>query len=195
MQRDRRSRHRLRGLAKVLAVIVILGCIGMSALPSLARFYYPLDYSDYIQEAAERYQVNPYYIAAMIRCESNYDPDAVSDAGAVGLMQVMPETAQNMAELGLIDSEEYSPDDLSDPETNINYGTAYLRYLVERYHEMNPAIAAYNAGMGNVDKWLEEDEDVRASVDFSETESYIQRVNRAKEMYEELYPDEFEWSS
>lgn len=193
MQKNTPSHHRAGNVVKVLAGIAVVLVVLVAALPGIGRIYYGLDYVGYIQEAAERYQVNPYYIAAMIRCESNFDSDAVSDAGAIGLMQVMPETAQDMADLGLVDSAEYSPDELDDPETNINYGTAYLRYLVERYHEMNPAIAAYNAGMGNVDEWLEEDDDVRASVEFSETEKYIHLVNRAKEMYERFYPDVFDW--
>ncbi len=184
-----------RRLAKLFVALAILAVAAVVALPHVERAYYHLEYADYIQQAADRYQVNPYFIAAMAKCESDFDASAVSKAGAVGIMQMMPETAEEVAEWGLVDSSEYSPDNLTDPETSINYGTAYLRYLVERYHEMNPAIAAYNAGMGNVDKWLEEDADVRASVEFGETEKYIESVNRAKAMYEKLYPDAFEWDS
>lgn len=180
-------------IAKIFVALAIVAGIAYVSLPYIERIYYHLEYTDYIQESAERYQVNPYFIAAMAKCESDFDANATSSAGAVGVMQMMPETAQEVANLGLVDSTKYSPQNLNDPEVNINYGAAYLRYLVERYHEMNPAIAAYNAGMGNVDKWLSEDTDIRASVGFEETEKYIQLVNRAKSMYEKLYPDTFNW--
>ena len=180
-------------IAKIFVASVIVAGIAYVSLPYIERIYYHLEYTDYIQESADRYQVNPYFIAAMAKCESDFDANATSSAGAVGVMQMMPETAQEVANLGLVDSIKYSPQNLKDPEVNINYGAAYLRYLVERYHEMNPAIAAYNAGMGNVDKWLSEDTDIRASVGFEETEKYIQLVNRAKSMYEKLYPDTFKW--
>ncbi len=180
-------------IAKIFVALVIVAGIAYVSLPYIERIYYHLEYTDYIQESADRYQVNPYFIAAMAKCESDFDANATSSAGAVGVMQMMPETAQEVANLGLVDSIKYSPQNLKDPEVNINYGAAYLRYLVERYHEMNPAIAAYNAGMGNVDKWLSEDTDIRASVGFEETEKYIQLVNRAKSMYEKLYPDTFKW--
>ncbi|MGI6217276.1 MAG: lytic transglycosylase domain-containing protein [Coriobacteriales bacterium] len=183
-----KKRHRF---LKVLVVLVVIVAIGFAMFPTIERMYYKLDYEEYIQEAADTYKVNPYWIAAMIKCESDFDPEAVSSAGAIGLMQMMPSTADWVSQKGLVDSSIYDPDNLTDPETNINYGTAYLRYLVERYHEMNPAIAAYNAGISNVDEWLQEDEDVRKSVTFSETEKYIKAVNRAKEKYEELYPDAF----
>ncbi len=190
MKRGRRSL-----IAKLVVAAAIIAAAAFFALPHIERVYYHLEYRDYIQQAADRYQVNPYFIAAMAKCESDFDAQAVSSAGAVGVMQMMPQTASEVAELGLVDSSAYSPDNLTDPETNINYGTAYLRYLVERYHEMNPAIAAYNAGMGNVDKWLDENDDIRASVGFSETEKYIASVNRAKAMYEKLYPNAFDWQS
>ena len=186
-------KRRKRKWPKVLAVIVIVLVALTIAAPSIARTYFKLDYVEHIQQAAEEYQVSPYVIAAMIKCESDYNPNVVSSAGAVGLMQMMPETAQEVAARGLVDSSVYSPNNLYDPETNINYGTAYIRYLVERYHEMNPAIAAYNAGMGNVDKWLQDTDDVRTSIEFEETENYLKRVNRAIFMYQKLYPDTFVW--
>ncbi len=182
-------------IVKIFIALAIIAGVIFVSLPHIERIYYHLEYTDYIQEAADRYKVNPYIIAAMAKCESDFDPNATSSAGAVGVMQMMPETATEVANQGLVDSTKYPPQNLNDPEVSINYGAAYLRYLVERYHEMNPAIAAYNAGMGNVDKWLSEDNDIRASVGFSETEKYIQMVNRAKSMYEKLYPDAFKWDS
>jgi soluble lytic murein transglycosylase len=79
---------------------------------------------------------------------------------------------------------------------NIEYGTAYLRQLVERYHEVETALAAYNAGMGNADEWAETGGDIRDAIEFSETKHYVLRVVRARDVYEELYPEAFpEWEA
>ena len=181
---------------RVVVVIAVLVAVGaLVGFPLAERAYYKLAYEPLIQQAADEYQVNPYWIAAMIKCESDFDPEAVSKAGAIGLMQMMEDTADDVARWGLVDTDRYDPANLTDPETSINYGTAYLRYLVEYYHEMNPAIAAYNAGMGNVDAWLEGSDDVREVIEFAETEKYLEAVNRAKESYERLYPDAFTWDS
>lgn len=193
---QKRRTHKLRRFLIALVLIALFAAASVKVfIPQAEKLYYPLKYQEEIQAAAEEYQVNPYWIIAMVKCESDFDPDVVSSAGAVGLMQIMESTAQDIANRELVDSDLYSLDNLTDPETNINYGTAYLRYLVERYHEMNPAIAAYNAGLGNVDDWLEEGGDIRDYIEFPETQSYLELVNRAKEAYERLYPDAFDWES
>ena len=189
----------------VIALIVIVGVLAGAGYvyihkdeiltnpnTHVSHVMYPLKYTEEIADSAARHQVNPYWICAMIRAESNWDESAVSSAGAIGLMQVRPETAQDMADLGIVDAEAYPVENLADPVVNIEYGTAYLRYLVERYHEMEPAICAYNAGLGNVDVWLEEDGDVRESVAFEETDQYLLRVESYKAIYEEMYPDAFD---
>lgn len=152
---------------------------------------YPLDYTEAISQASQEYSVNPYWICATIKAESSWEPDAVSSVGAVGLMQVLPDTADELADLGLVDSSKYPSENLTDPTVNIEYGTAYLRYLVEHYHEMEPAIAAYNAGMGNVDKWMENGGDIRDNIKFPATKAYLLTIVRNKEQYEELYPNAF----
>ena len=93
-------------------------------------------------------------------------------------MQVLPETASELASWGSVDSALYPPDRLTDPAVNIEYGTAYLRYLVEHYHEMEPAIAAYNAGMGNVDKAIAKAGDPRSTGDYS---AFIQALPKPEE--------------
>ncbi len=188
-------RRAARVAIRILVAICALAVVAAIVLPLLERAYYRLEYVDIIQQAAEEYQVNPYWIIAIAKCESDFDPEATSSAGAIGIMQMMPETAEDIANLGLVDVEKYPPDELTDPEVSINYGTAYLRYLVERYHEMDPAITAYNAGLGNVDEWLEEGDDIRDNIEFEETSNYLRSVHRAKEAYERLYPDAFTWDS
>lgn len=188
------------------AVVVVLAVVAFLFLRGPAfwqRMYYPLpqEYRNDILSSAERHSVNPYLIAAVIDAESNWDQATVSDAGAVGLMQLLPETARHVEEAGLVDpgdvlsAEEMldssGPPPLTRPEVNIEYGTAYLRLLVERYHEIEPAVAAYNAGMGNVDEWIDAGEDIREEIEFPETRHYVLRVMRARDVYERLYPDAF----
>ncbi len=169
------------------------------------RIYYPLpdEYSEAIEASAARHDVNPYLVAAVIDAESDWRADIVSEAGAVGLMQVLPETAEELRTEGYVDLDDVVGDtvandpgaSLSDPSVNIEYGTAYLRFLVERYHEVEPALAAYNAGIGNVDEWVEREEDIRDAIEFPETRHYVLRVARARDVYERLYPDVFpDWS-
>jgi soluble lytic murein transglycosylase len=115
-------------------------------------------------------------------------------------MQILPSTAADMT--GKVnpdlrieadpDRDGVDSDALRDPAANIEYGTAYLRLLVERYHEIEPALAAYNAGMSNVDAWLERGDDIRETIEFPETRHYVLRVIRARDVYERLYPDAFE---
>ncbi len=177
-----------------LGAMFVLGFISLTIFYGPNEFqkqYYPLEYKEQIQEAALRHSVSPYLISAVIKAESNWDPYANSNVGALGLMQIMPETAKDIANKGLVDTSRYKPDNLYDPYTNIEYGTAYLRYLVNRYHEIEPVIAAYNAGLGNVDKWQKEGRDIRDTIQFPETEKYLHKVVRSKEAYEHLYPGEF----
>ncbi len=125
----------------------------------------------------------------MIDAESDWEEGIVSEAGAVGLMQVLPETAEELRERGIRRRGDcLLRATLSDPAVNIEYGTAYLRLLVERYHEIEAALAAYNAGMANVDEWVEEGGDIRDTIEFPETRHYVLRVVRARDVYEELYP-------
>ncbi len=163
------------------------GCPGSGAF--IAQ--YPLEYTDYIASSSARYDINPYLVCAVIKGESNWEPDAVSHAGAIGLMQLMPTTAQTLSDRGIVDGDRYPPDDLTNPQVNIEYGTAFLRYLVDEYHELEPVIAAYNAGMGNVNKWLEEEGELKDNITFDETRAYLVKIMRNKEEYEELYPNVF----
>ena len=192
-----RRRHRFLSWYRAipLAVVALLGAISFvySYAPSvLFGSLYPLEYEEYIIESSERHGVDPYLVAAVINTESNWDEDAESSAGAIGLMQVMPETASNMADWELVDSSVYDPEDLTNPATNIEYGCAVLGYLLEYYSgSSDKAIAAYNAGMGNVDEWLEGGSSLTEAIAFPETQAYLARVTMAQTRYEELYPSSF----
>ena len=186
---------------RVLAVLVAAAMVVSTALylrgpDQVRRLFYPLSYQQEIAQAASDHQINPYLLAAVIECESGWNPDAVSGAGAVGLMQMLPDTARQVAQMGLVDSDAYPVSELASPEVNIQYGAAYLRYLIDYYDEVEHAVAAYNAGIGTVDAWTQGGGNIRDEVQYPETSHYLLRVVRAREAYAQLYPDAFPgWSS
>lgn len=178
-----------------LTVVLIFGLVSFAFAfaPSLLfKSMYPLRYEDEITASAATHGVDPYLVAAVIRSESSWDPEASSHQGARGLMQLMPETAQDIVAKGLVDGKRYSYENLEDPTVNIEYGCAYLSYLLTYFNgATDRAIAAYNAGMGNVDGWAKQDKLLHNAITFPETQAYLVRVNMAKARYQELYPQAF----
>ena len=129
---------------RVLAVLVAAAMVVSTALylrgpDQVRRLFYPLSYQQEIAQAASDHQINPYLLAAVIECESGWNPDAVSGAGAVGLMQMLPDTARQVAQMGLVDSDAYPVSELASPDVNIQYGEAYLRYIPR---EFQPRVVA-----------------------------------------------------
>jgi soluble lytic murein transglycosylase len=149
------------------------------------RVRYPLRYEAIVRTHARNYDLPPALLAAVIYAESKFDASARSGAGAVGLMQLLPDTAEGIAERtgghGFVRS------DLLDPEINVRYGAWYLRHLLDRYDgDVPTALAAYHAGQGNVDEWRRRG----VGVQFPETRSYVRRVLDAEKVYAEAYADE-----
>jgi soluble lytic murein transglycosylase len=134
-------------------------------------------------------------VAAVINVESGFRDGAVSPAGAVGLMQVLPSTAKAVARsIGLPGKMDTKA--LSDPVTNIRVGTAYLAELTARYHgSVDLALAAYNAGLTNADEWAAvwkpSETTLSATIDFPETAHYVDEVLAQAEVYRRLYPGVF----
>lgn len=164
--------------------------------PIVWKWMYPIKYQKEILEASSRYQVDPYLILAVIRSESGFETDRVSRKGAIGLMQVMPDTAEWIAEqagLGPAD-EKY----LYDPVTNINMGTWYLSFLEKRYEgDVVKVIAAYNAGPGKVSSWLMREQwdgkrETIEDIPFGETRQYVQRVLYYHDRYRSIYTDQLQ---
>ena len=178
-----------------LIVVAVFGIASalFSFAPSLIfGALYPLHHEGYIVQSSRSHGVDPYLVAAVIKTESDWDAEAVSSKGAEGLMQLMPETAQDMIDKGIVDGSVYSADNLFDAQTNIEFGCAYLSYLLQYFNgATDRAIAAYNAGMGNVDDWAEQDTVLHNAITFPETQAYLFRVTTAQERYEDLYPDSF----
>ncbi|MBY4798302.1 lytic transglycosylase domain-containing protein [Collinsella sp. AGMB00827] len=197
MDRTKIRRPRLFTWYRVLplAAVLIMGLVAFcySFAPGLLfKSLYPFSYEEEIVASATRHGVDPYLVAAVIRTESSWDASAVSSKGACGLMQLMPETASDMVAKGFVDGEAYDASNLTDPATNIEFGCAYLSYLITYFKgETDRAIAAYNAGMGNVDQWLGEHTVLHNAITFPETQTYLARVNNARERYRQIYPNAF----
>ncbi|MFO7262786.1 MAG: hypothetical protein A6D91_03990 [Bacillaceae bacterium G1] len=157
------------------------------------RLAFPMHYRDEIWQAAAKYDVSPYLVAAIIQSESRYNKDARSKKGALGLMQLMPETAKwALLQMGYSEAAE---EFLHDPSLNIEVGTWYLRWLLDYYQGNWPlAIAAYNAGQGVVDRWLREGQwDGRADtvdqIPYPETRRYVRKVLYYYQKYRHIYRD------
>lgn len=178
-----------------LALVLVFGGLSLaytSAPALLVKPLYPLEYREYIAQSSAIYGLDPYLVAAVIETESNWNPSAVSHTDAQGLMQLMPVTARDMAKMNLVDAS-FDPEDLDDPETNIRFGCAYLRYLVDYFNgSTDYAIAAYNAGMSNVESWADEPTALHNAITFPETQAYLVRVKNAWGRYQELYAGVFE---
>jgi soluble lytic murein transglycosylase len=187
----------------VIAVLVlaILGA-GSVAIVRAAepawwiRLWYPLRYEQVVSGNAKLYHLDPALVAAVIYQESRFDPSARSEAGAVGLMQLLPDTARGIAvHTG---GAKFDPaTDLLNPDLNVRYGCWYLQHLQKKYGKYRNgdelALAAYNAGQANVDEWIAgtaPGEDVR--IRFAETRHYVDEVKRLEERYQKAYASELE---
>jgi soluble lytic murein transglycosylase len=146
---------RLTALAAFAALLGGVALYVLAADPVVVdRVRYPLRYEEIVVAHAENYRLEPELVAAVIYQESKFDADAVSPSGAVGLMQLLPETGQGIADR--TGGNEWTPDDLKHAELNIRYGCWYLRHLLDKYGDEELALAAYNAGQTNVDRWRDE---------------------------------------
>lgn len=157
------------------------------------RAQHPLYYADTITAYADAQELDPALVAAVILCESSYDPKAESRLGARGLMQLMPDTAEWVAHKLGEDGADYSFDNLYDPQTNIRFGTWYLGYLSRRFDgDATKIVCAYHAGQGNVDSWLKNPQYSSDGVTLDviptqDTATYASRVLRARDIYRKYY--------
>ena len=148
------------------------------------RARYPLEYEHILRVHGRNHDLDPALLAAVVYVESRFDPNARSEAGAMGLMQLLPDTAKGIAlRTG---GGNFAVADLEDPEINVRYGSWYLRHLLDRYGRMNLALAAYHAGPGNVDEWRREGR----GIVFPETREYVRRVTELERIYSRGYRDE-----
>jgi peptidoglycan lytic transglycosylase len=195
--RSRRSgRRRRTGLIVATAAATALAVVALAPLlrQAVKEITLPLRHDDIIRQQARDKRLNPALIAAVIYAESRFRDGQTSSAGALGLMQLTPQTAHDIArKSGGI---EFRVDDLATPQVNIAYGSFYLRYLLDRYGGNEAfALAAYNAGEGNVDRWIDaaRRRGVGLTVEaipFAETREYVKKVERYKHEYRRNYATE-----
>jgi peptidoglycan lytic transglycosylase len=149
--------------------------------PWWARLWYPLRYDAIVRGHATNYRLSPALLAAVIEEESKFNANAKSRTGALGLMQLQPTTARGIAiRTG---GSRFVVSDLYNPEINVRYGAWYLRHLLDKYGDQRTALAAYNAGQANVDRWRAE----HVGVEFPETRAYVTRVEWLKGIYRRAY--------
>ncbi len=194
----RRNRGQVirRRVGFLLAVAVAGLAVALAIAPQADRavqeaVLLPLRHDDIIRQQARDKDLDPALIAGVIFAESHFR-DQTSHAGAKGLMQIMPDTADYIAaKSGGIAFEQ---GDLSTPQVNIAYGSWYLRHLLDKYGGREvPALAAYNAGQGNVDRWLAAAPGERlrpTDIPFAETRHYVAKVLDARDDYRREYPSE-----
>lgn len=170
-----------------IAVIVLLVVFNMS---NIMRIIYKLEFSEYVHKYSLQYSVDPFMIYSIIKAESNFEIGATSNRGAAGLMQLMDNTAREICKNEVLNYESGST--LYNPEKNIMLGTKYFAELKDVYKNDNVALAAYNAGRGNVNKWLEQgiikaDGSDIENIPFKETNTYVRKILKNYKIYRKLY--------
>ena len=180
----------------LICVAAAIAIYFLISVPSVQKkFLYPFPYRSTVETYSTRWKVDKFLTIAVMKVESNFQEKASSQSGAIGLMQIMPETAAWIAyQLG--EEPEKVADDINHlckPETNIRYGTWYLAELEEEFGGNDVlALAAYNAGRGNVRDWMEKNHwDEKFSdidkIPYAETRDYVKRVLHCREKYAQLY--------
>jgi len=187
------ARVKRRRLIAGGVVVAVLAGVGITQLvdvdDAIREVTLPLQYDSIIVQQAEEKGVDAALIAAVIYAESRFDATEVSEADARGLMQITPETANEIEQKS--GGTTFDPDtDLADPQINIQYGTFWLDHLLDLYDgEEVAALAAYNAGQGNVEEWggagIERDD-----IEFEETRTYVETVLTKRDEYRENYARE-----
>lgn len=173
-----------------LIICVIFLSLLIIIIPWFWRIFYPYPYRDSVLTYAQEYSIPPNLVIAVARVESKFRPNAVSPRGAKGIMQLMPETAQWIAQQMSI---EYKVEDLFEPDYNIRLGCWYLAHLLHDFQGNLPAaLAAYNSGRGRVNQWLEDKiwdgslENI-SQIPYKETREFVERVTHDLKMYNILY--------
>ena len=176
-----------KNLSVSFAVLLAVFCIFAGYYFLEREFLYPLKYKAEIYRYADEFDLERALVFAVVKTESDFDDRAVSPVGAIGLMQITEETGKYVAEK--LNVKEF---DLFSPNINIKFGCCYLKYLIERFEKVDTALIAYNAGEGNVEKWLADnnyskDGKTLITTPFKETNAYILKIKKNFSKYKKLY--------
>lgn len=199
----RKKRNHGVAILIILAISIALGFALDFGITKIDEYMHPVKYAEYVEKYAKEYNVPESLLYAIIKTESSFEADAVSRAGAVGLMQFMPDTFHDITTNFLYENLDNGM--RYDPETSIKYGAFYISWIYRNYaHDWETALAAYNAGIGNVfgytdpetgkhvDGWLDDveysDDGVTLKkIPFKETRDYVKKVTKAQAKYKKLY--------
>jgi soluble lytic murein transglycosylase len=191
--RQKRDRRKDQLILLVIGCLLLflLGCFIMQSDFIQRRYFYPYPYQSLINKYAREYHIENTLVASVIMNESKFKNEVHSERGAVGLMQLMPDTAKWIAVQ--IDDPAYNMEKLHEPETNIRYGTWYLASLKKEFEGNDIlALAAYNAGRGNVHSWMKKygwnmNFKNIEQIPYIETREYVNKVLKHREKYQTLY--------
>ena len=191
--REKKRRRRAALAAALFCAMALMAAAGYFIFrygEDRKYLFYPLKYKDLIVAQARQSELDPALVAALVRTESSFDPNALSPVGAMGLMQLIPDTGDWIA---FRLKEEFDPEMLYDPEFNLRYGCWYLKFLSGRYDgDVKCIAAAYHAGSGAVDKWLEDeayssDGRTLSEIPYAQTAKYAETILERYEIYKTLY--------
>lgn len=177
-------------LRRILVVLIVLVGIILGAKYVAKQYIFPYNYKDYVDKYSKENNLDPLFVLSVIKAESDFNPNATSNKKACGLMQITEETGKDIAKKMGINN--FNTKDLYNPEINIKMGTWYLKDLYKEFKDWDLVISAYNAGRGNVNKWLEDERYSKDGVNvtkipFKETDSYVEKVNFYYKIYSKLY--------
>ena len=191
----KRLNKKLRiGIIIIIVIVFVWTLFGVLKIQNeILKKLYPKEYEEIIAKCAEQFNVEENLILAIIKAESNFKVNAESRKGAKGLMQIMKETAIEAAKKINIDlNDENFAEEILRPEINIPIGTKYISTLLDKYENTQVALAAYNAGIGTVDTWIEKgiikaDGSNIEKIPYKETNQYVRKISRAYNIYQEIY--------
>lgn len=179
----------MKKLAKIFIAIIFIILIIFAGNFCIREVIYPRKYQEIVADISDRYEVDENLIYAIIKTESNFNKNATSKVKAKGLMQIVDDTAIEISKK--IGIENFDISMLYEPEINIEIGTYYFKELYDKYKNKTIAIIAYNAGQGNVDKWIESGiitgNTNLDDIPYNETTVYWRKVLREYSVYKKLY--------
>lgn len=173
----------------IIFLVLVLKVFNIEDL--ILKYLYPIHYSEYVYKYSEQYNVDPLLMFSLIKAESNFNTNGVSSSNAIGLMQLMDSTAEEVAKN--IQMEYNSSTTLYNPEENIQLGIKYFSELMKYYNQNYIlALAAYNAGIGNVTNWIDkgiiqQDGSDAENIPFKETNNYVRKIINNYKIYKKLY--------
>lgn len=168
-------------------ILIICLILVLIFIASIVMFFlaFPIKYIDLVEKYSAKYNLDARLVLSVINVESSFDKTANSSAGALGLMQLLPSTATEIAHK--LSVSDFTSDMLFEPETNINFGCFYIRYLLNLFNnDQTKALCAYNAGYNNVLNWLDENGDLN-EIPFKETKNYVNKINSNLKVYKCIY--------